>query len=45
MDRGPVGLRRRLAAFPVTGQREMLAFLTTHTTLAARFAERNVGGG
>lgn len=36
------GLQRvkRLAAFPVTGQKEMLAFLTTHSTLGAQFAER-----
>jgi len=36
------GLERvkRLAAFSVTGQKEMLAFLVTHSTLGAQFAER-----
>ena len=36
------GLQRvkRLAAFPVTGQKEMVAFLETHTTLGAQFADR-----
>jgi hypothetical protein len=36
------GLQRakRLAAFPVAGQRQVVAFLTTHSTLGAQFAER-----
>lgn len=31
---------RRLAAFPVTGQRTIEAWLTTHSTLGSEFAER-----
>ena len=31
---------KRLAAFPVTGLKQMLAFLTTHSTLGGQFAER-----
>ncbi len=31
---------RRLAAFPVVGWKEVEAFLTTHSTLGAQFAER-----
>lgn len=31
---------RRLAAFPMSGQKEMLAFLNTHSTLGSQFAER-----
>ncbi len=31
---------RRLAAFPGTGVKEMMSFLTTHSTLGAQFAER-----
>jgi hypothetical protein len=36
------GLQRvkRLAAFPVSGYQQMLAFLTTHSTLGGQFAER-----
>ncbi len=36
---------RRLAAFPVAGQREMLTWLTTHTRLSSEFAERIGLGG
>jgi hypothetical protein len=31
---------RRLAAFPVTGVKEMMSFLATHSTLGAQFADR-----
>src|SRR5215210_6361084 len=31
---------RRLAAFPISGQREIETWLTTHTRLGSRFAER-----
>ena len=31
---------RRIASFPVVGQRRMITFLTTHSTLGAQFAER-----
>src|SRR5215475_6517903 len=31
---------KRLAAFPVTAQRQMIAFLTTHSTFGAEFAAR-----
>jgi HD-GYP domain-containing protein (c-di-GMP phosphodiesterase class II) len=31
---------KRLATFPVTGLKEMLSFLTTHSTLGAQFADR-----
>jgi hypothetical protein len=31
---------RRLATFPVVGQRRMMGFLTTHSTLGAQFAVR-----
>src|SRR5882757_8997536 len=36
---------RRLATFPVVGQRRMITFLTTHSTLGARFADRIVLDG
>ncbi len=35
-----VARARRLAAFPVTGLKQMLSFLTTHSTLGAQFAGR-----
>jgi HD-GYP domain-containing protein (c-di-GMP phosphodiesterase class II) len=31
---------KRLASFPVSGQKQVVAFLTTHSTLGAQFAER-----
>jgi HD-GYP domain-containing protein (c-di-GMP phosphodiesterase class II) len=31
---------RRLAAFPVAGPKQMVSFLTTHSTLGGQFAER-----
>ena len=31
---------RRLAAFPLSGQKQVLTFLTTHSTLGSQFAER-----
>ncbi len=38
---GSVGQRaRRLASFAASGQKEVMAFLTTHSTLGAQFAER-----
>jgi hypothetical protein len=37
---------RRLATFPLSGQREMETWLTTHTQLGSAFAERiGLGGG
>ena len=37
---------RRLAAFPVSGQKQVLSFLNTHSMLGAQFAERiGVGTG
>jgi len=44
---GSVGERaRRLAAFPVTGQREIETWLTTHTRLSSEFAQRiGLGAG
>lgn len=35
-----VSRAKRLAAFPVAGQRLVVAFLTTHSTLGAQFAQR-----
>jgi HD-GYP domain-containing protein (c-di-GMP phosphodiesterase class II) len=35
-----VARAKRLAAFPVAGMKEVIAFLTTHSTLGAQFAER-----
>ena len=35
-----VAWAKRLAAFTVAGMKEMIAFLTTHSTLGAQFAER-----
>ena len=35
-----VARARRLAAFPVAGHRQVVAFLTTHSTLGAQFASR-----
>ncbi len=35
-----VARAKRLAAFPVAGMKELIAFLTTHSTLGAQFAER-----
>jgi HD-GYP domain-containing protein (c-di-GMP phosphodiesterase class II) len=35
-----VARARRLAAFPVVGYRQVVAFLTTHSTLGAQFAAR-----
>jgi HD-GYP domain-containing protein (c-di-GMP phosphodiesterase class II) len=37
---GGVARARRLAAFPVAGQRLIATFLTTHSTLGAQFADR-----
>jgi hypothetical protein len=37
---GGVARAKRLAAFPVAGMKEVVAFLTTHSTLAAQFAEQ-----
>jgi HD-GYP domain-containing protein (c-di-GMP phosphodiesterase class II) len=38
---GTVGQRaKRLASFAASGQKEVMAFLTTHSTLGAQFAER-----
>jgi HD-GYP domain-containing protein (c-di-GMP phosphodiesterase class II) len=38
---GSVSARaRRLAAFAASGQKEVMAFLTTHSTLGSQFAER-----
>jgi len=31
---------RRLAAFPISGQKQVMAFLNTHSTLGSQFAER-----
>jgi HD-GYP domain-containing protein (c-di-GMP phosphodiesterase class II) len=31
---------RRLATFPISGQKQILSFLNTHSTLGAQFAER-----
>ena len=36
----PLARARRLATFPVTGQKLLEEFLTTHSTLGAQFAER-----
>ncbi len=35
-----VARAKRLAAFPMTGLKQMLAFLTNHSTLGGQFAER-----
>jgi HD-GYP domain-containing protein (c-di-GMP phosphodiesterase class II) len=35
-----VARAKRLAAFPLAGMKEVLAFVTTHSTLAAQFAEQ-----
>jgi HD-GYP domain-containing protein (c-di-GMP phosphodiesterase class II) len=35
-----VARTRRLAAFPVSGMKQVVAFLTTHSTLGSQFAER-----
>jgi HD-GYP domain-containing protein (c-di-GMP phosphodiesterase class II) len=35
-----VARARRLAVFPVAGLKQMMSFLTTHSTLAGQFAER-----
>jgi HD-GYP domain-containing protein (c-di-GMP phosphodiesterase class II) len=35
-----VARAKRLAVFPVAGQKQVLAFLTTHSTLGSQFAER-----